>query len=105
MFLGLDLGTSGLRGLLVDETGAALASAEAVYPARHPHPGWSEQNPEDWVTALRQVIADLRAQAPEAVARLLGLGISGQMHGAVLLDQAGAVLRPCILWNDTRSSV
>ncbi len=104
MFLGLDLGTSGLRGLLVDDAGQAVASAEAAYPVTHPHPGWSEQNPEDWVDALRAVIATLGQTHPKAIAALKGIGMSGQMHGATLLDQAGAVLRPCMLWNDGRSA-
>ena len=103
MFLGLDLGTSGLRALLVREDGTALASAEAGYPVAHPHPGWSEQNPADWVAALRTVISELKIAHPQAVAQVRGLGVSGQMHGATLLDADGAVLRPCMLWNDTRS--
>mgnify|MGYP000743002743 CR=1 FL=1 len=103
MFIGLDLGTSGVRALLVDASGAALASADAAVGVAHPHPGWSEQDPADWVAAARQALAELRAKAPEAVAALRGIGLSGQMHGATLLDAGGDVLRPCILWNDTRS--
>lgn len=103
MFLGLDLGTSGLRGLLVDDSGAVLASAEAGYSVAHPHTGWSEQDPADWTAACRTVIAALQSQAPTAMSGLSGVGISGHMHGATLLDGDGAVLRPCMLWNDTRS--
>ena len=103
MYLGLDLGTSGLRGLLIDAEGAALGSAEAAYPVSHPHPGWSEQDPQDWITACRSVLSALCASQPDAIRHLAGIGISGQMHGATLLDDAGAVLRPCMLWNDTRS--
>ncbi len=104
MYLGLDLGTSGLRGLLVDGARQAVASAEAAYPVRHPHPGWSEQTPEDWLVACRAVIAALGQQHPDAIAALRGIGLSGQMHGATLLDDAGEVLRPCMLWNDSRSA-
>ena len=104
MHLGLDLGTSGLRGVLMDEGGAVLAAVEAPYEVRHPHPGWSEQDPADWIAAARAVIADLRAAHPEALARLRGIGLSGQMHGAVLLGPDREPLRPCMLWNDTRAS-
>ena len=104
MHLGLDLGTSGLRGALVAEDGAVLGAAEGAYPVRHPHPGWSEQDPGDWIAAARAVIAELRAAHPQAVAALRGIGLSGQMHGAVLLGADREPLRPCMLWNDTRAS-
>lgn len=102
-FLGLDLGTSGLKALLVDAGGAPLAEAEAGYPVAHPHPGWSEQNPADWIAACERVMAELATRAPAPLKAVRGIGVSGQMHGATLLDADGAVLRPCILWNDTRS--
>ena len=104
MYLGLDLGTSGLRALLVDENGAPIASAEAPCTAQHPHPGWSEQDPTEWITACESAMARLRAEVPEALAALKGIGLSGQMHGATLLDKSDRVLRPCILWNDTRAA-
>lgn len=103
MFLGLDLGTSGLRALLVDENGAAIGSAEAQYKVSHPHAGWSEQDPQHWVDAVVATLAVLRKDHADALDQLRGIGISGHMHGATLIDAAGAVLRPCILWNDTRS--
>ncbi len=103
MYLGLDLGTSGLRGLLVDAAGAVAGSAQAAYAVTQERPGWSEQEPKDWLSALAAVVADLKRMAPRAFADLRGIGVSGQMHGAVLLDADGVVLRPCILWNDTRS--
>ncbi|MGJ5620942.1 xylulokinase [Sulfitobacter sp. MF3-043] len=103
MFLGLDLGTSGLRALLVDETGTTIGAAEAHYSVSHPHPGWSEQDPQHWLDALAATLAALRADHAGAVSKLRGIGISGHMHGATLIDEKGAVLRPCILWNDTRS--
>ena len=101
-FLGIDLGTSGLRALLVDEGGAPLGSTEWHYAAAHPKSGWSEQDPADWIAALEGAVANLRAAHPE-FERLKGIGIAGHMHGATLLDAADAVIRPCILWNDTRS--
>jgi len=104
MYLGLDLGTSGLRALLVDDAGAPIASATRSYAPKHPHPGWSEQAPADWVGALDGALSDLEETHAAEIAQVAGIGVSGHMHGAVLLDGAGDVLRPCILWNDTRSA-
>ncbi|MBT9383394.1 xylulokinase [Pseudooceanicola sp. CBS1P-1] len=101
--LGLDLGTSGLRALLMAEDGSVIASAAQSARATNPHPGWSEQDPGEWVTALEAAMAALAASHPEAMAQVAGIAVSGHMHGATLLDGAGEVLRPCILWNDTRS--
>lgn len=103
MFIGLDLGTSGLRGLLVDRAGKPVGAADATYDVAHPNLGWSEQDPADWTNACKLVIAQLRENHPTEFAAVQGIGISGHMHGATLLDKAGGVLRPCILWNDTRS--
>lgn len=101
-FLGIDLGTSGIRLLLVDEDGLPIGSTERSYHASHPHPGWSEQDPSDWIAALEDSVAELRDNYPQFAA-LRGIGVAGHMHGATLLDNSGRVLRPCILWNDTRS--
>ncbi|WP_027834150.1 xylulokinase [Maritalea myrionectae] len=103
MYLGLDLGTSGLRALLTNDQGQSVASADHAYSTAHPHAGWSEQDPQLWIAACKKVLNDLRDTAPDALAQLKGIGISGHMHGAVLLDKALKPLRPCILWNDTRS--
>lgn len=105
MYLGLDLGTSGLRALLVDGSGVPVASASHSYDVHHGQPGWSEQDPSEWVAALDAVMTRLQAEHPGQVASVRGIGVSGHMHGAVLLDNAGHVIRPCILWNDTRSHV
>ncbi len=101
-YLGLDLGTSGLKGLLINAEGAIVGQAEQRIPVSHPHDGWSEQEPADWITALQKVVEQLRA-GYAGFSDLRGIGVSGQMHGATLIDKDGAVLRPCILWNDTRS--
>ena len=104
-FLGIDIGTSGVKALLIDEDGKALgdASAPAVEPVR-PQPGWSEQNPADWWTATLGAIDTLKQSHGEALAAVKGIGLSGHMHGATLLGENDAVLRPCILWNDGRSA-
>lgn len=101
-FLGLDLGTSGLRALLVDEDGAPIGSAERHYTSSQPHAGWSEQDPSDWIDALEGVMRELGAKHAE-IAGLKGIGVAGHMHGATLLDHKGEVIRPCILWNDSRA--
>ncbi|GJD64647.1 xylulokinase [Methylobacterium frigidaeris] len=104
MFLGLDLGTSGLKAVLVDEGQAVVSSATAPLTVSRPHPGWSEQDPAQWWSALEQVLDVLKARHPAELAAVRGIGLSGQQHGAVLLDADDRVLRPCILWNDTRAS-
>ena len=103
MYLGLDLGTSGMRALLLDETGEILGSASQAYGVQNPHPGWSEQDPADWTAAITATTAQLRAEFPRQFAALRAIAVSGHMHGATLIGADGAVLRPCILWNDTRS--
>ena len=103
MYLGLDLGTSGLRALLVDGQGAIIGTSEAAYTVQHPHAGWSEQDPLEWTAACDRAVETLRAQVPAAFSDLKAIGVSGHMHGATPLDQSGQVLRPCMLWNDTRA--
>ena len=100
MHIGLDLGTSGLKGVLIGEDQAILAEATAPLTVQRPHEGWSEQAPSDWIHAAETVFDKLAAQGLGAVR---GIGLSGHMHGATLLDASDEVLRPCILWNDTRS--
>lgn len=102
MYLGLDLGTSGLKALLIDEAQAVVAEATAALEVSRPHPGWSEQMPCDWLKATEEVLAALGAQTD--LSSVKAIGLSGQMHGATLLDRAHEVLRPCILWNDTRAA-
>lgn len=104
MYLGLDLGTSGLRGILVDDSGHLVGDTEVNISTSTPKPGWSEQNPLDWINACEEVVGKLRVSDQQAFSKLRGIGLSGHMHGATLLDRSGEVLRPCILWNDTRSA-
>jgi xylulokinase len=102
MFIGLDLGTSGLKGVLIDGAQRLLAEATAPLSVSRPQDGWSEQSPADWLAAAESVLGTLAARHPLGEVR--GIGLSGQMHGATLLDAADEVLRPCILWNDTRAA-
>lgn len=99
-FIGLDLGTSGLKGLLVDKSGKIIREASASYPVHYPKNGWCEQNPEDWLKAVKTVLADL-SNGVESLVK--GVSIGGQMHGLVLLDKNDEVIRPAILWNDGRT--
>ncbi len=100
MYIGLDLGTSGLKGVLIGEDQVVLAEATAPLTVSRPAEGWSEQAPSDWIRAAETVFDQLSAKGLGSVR---GIGLSGHMHGATLLDAGDDVLRPCILWNDTRS--
>jgi xylulokinase len=100
MFIGLDLGTSGLKGILIDEDQRVLAEAAAPLTVSRPAEGWSEQAPSDWITAAEAVLDQLSVNGLGSVC---AIGLSGQMHGATLLDARDEVLRPCMLWNDTRA--
>ena len=93
--VGLDVGTSAVKGVAIDEEGRVLGTASAEYPLSRPQPDWAEQDPEDWWRAAQDVLARL----PEGP-----IGFSGQMHGLVVLDGEQRVLRPAILWNDQRTA-
>ncbi len=101
MFIGLDLGTSGLKGILIDDAQRVLAEATAPLTVSRPHDGWSEQAPSDWIAAAESVMDSL---STHGLGSVRGIGLSGHMHGATLIDATDEVLRPCILWNDTRSA-
>ena len=104
MYLGIDLGTSGVKAMLIDADQKVIGSASSREVATsRPHPGWSEQDPADWIRATEEAVAGLRTAHPAAFAAVRGIGLSGHMHGATLVDADDAVLRPCIMWNDTRS--
>ena len=95
--VGIDVGTSGVKALALSETGEILARAERGYPLSTPQPGWAEQDPEDWARTTEGALADLGVE-PRSI------GYSGQMHGLVVLDERGDVLRPAMLWNDQRTA-
>ena len=103
MFLGIDLGTSGVKVLAVDGARNVLAVHTEPLTASLPHDGWSEQNPADWIKATATALDAVRGRIGAAMGGVRGIGLSGQMHGATLLDVSDMPLRPCILWNDTRS--
>ena len=101
--LGMDLGTSSLKCVLMDASGTLLASAERSYPTYRPNPGWAEQNPDDWILAMRDAINELTTREPGLVAGLEAIGLCSAAHIPVLLDDENKVIRPAILWSDQRS--
>jgi xylulokinase len=104
LLLGLDIGTTGAKALLIAADGTVVAAGTAEYPLSTPRPGWAEQDPEAWWRAAVAAIGTALASAGVPAAAVAGVGLTGQMHGLVLLDAAGRVLRPCILWNDQRTA-
>ena len=104
MFLGLDLGTSGLKALLSDDAQRPLATVTIPLTSQRPRDGWSEQDPASWWQATLDAIDSLHRSHPAELAAVQAIGLAGQMHGAVCLDAAGDPLRPAILWNDTRAA-
>ena len=101
--LGIDVGTSGTKTVAIDETGKILASATAEYPCDYPKPGWAEQDPDLWWSATVATIRDVLSNADLKPADVAGIGLSGQMHGSVFLDDEGQVIRKALLWNDQRT--
>lgn len=102
--LGIDVGTSSAKTVLIDETGNVVFTVAPEYPFQTPRPLWAESNPEDWWKATVEAIQTVLAQSGVDAASIVGLGLTGQMHGLVMLDAAGKVLRPCIMWNDQRTA-
>ena len=104
MYLGIDLGTSAVKALLLDEADRVVDQASAPLGVSRPHPLWSEQDPDDWWRAADAAVAELAVRRGRELSALRGVGLSGQMHGATLLDAKDRPLRPAILWNDGRSA-
>ncbi len=104
MYLGIDIGTSSVKALLIDDNQVSIGATTAPLRVSRPHAGWSEQDPESWWLATEAAMAGLKAGHGAAVSAIKGIGLSGHMHGATLLDATDKPLRPCILWNDVRSA-
>jgi xylulokinase len=104
VFLGLDLGTSGVKAVVIDEAGELVAMHSVAINLSNPQPLWSEQDPKDWWAATVEVVQGLKLMLGERISQLRSIGLAGQMHGATFLDSDAQVLRPCILWNDGRSA-
>lgn len=102
LYIGMDLGTSAVKLLLMDEEGSIQNVVSKEYPLEFPHPGWSQQDPADWLRAIEDGVPELLRGFDAA--KVAGVGIGGQMHGLVVLDKGGNVLRPAILWNDGRTA-
>jgi len=105
MYLGIDLGTSSVKTILLDEKQNVVGSSTASMDQSRPADGWSEQDPANWIAGIEATLSDLHTNFAKQIAAVKGIGLSGHMHGATLLDNDDKVLRPCILWNDTRSHV
>lgn len=101
LYIGIDLGTSAVKLLLVDEKGTIVNEVSKEYPVYFPHSGWSEQNPEDWITAVNEGLTELLTDCDKSAVK--GIGCGGQMHGLVVLDEHDNIIRPAILWNDGRT--
>ena len=99
--IGVDVGTSGTRALAVTADGELVAEANRPHDLLTPRPGWSEQDPAQWWEATKAVLAEVAGAAGDDV---VGIGLTGQMHGSVFLDASGAVIRPALLWNDQRTA-
>ncbi len=105
LLLGLDLGTSAVKALLLSTGGDVVADVSVPYPLHSPRVGWSEQEPEDWWAGVCRILPQVLERANTTPDHIAGMAVSGQMHGAVVLDAQGSVVRPVILWNDQRSVV
>jgi len=103
MYIGIDLGTSSVKTILMDEQQNVIGSSTSSMDVQRPAEGWSEQDPASWITGMESTLGELHASYPKQMQAVRGIGLSGHMHGATLLDKNDKVLRPCILWNDTRS--
>lgn len=102
--LGVDVGTSGAQAVAVDQDGRVVASASSGYPLLTPRPQWTEQDPAEWWRAVREVVGAATRAVTDGTERVVGLGLTGQMHGSVFLDASDEVIRPALLWNDQRTA-
>ncbi len=103
MYIGIDLGTSSVKMILIDNYQKIIASTNSSLSVQSPKDGYYEQNPQEWINSTMECFDSLKLQKPNEFSETISIGISGHMHGATLIDKNGEVIRPCILWNDTRS--
>ena len=103
MYIGIDLGTSSVKVILIDKNQKILATSNSKLTTQSPKDGYSEQNPQDWIEATFNCFQQILDKKPKEFSNAISIGISGHMHGSTLVDKKGDVIRPCILWNDTRS--
>src|SRR5262245_53373155 len=101
--IGVDVGTTGARAVAVDEAGDVIAARTSDYPLLTPRPQWTEQDPADWWWGTCEVLAAVSGECRKADREVVGIGLTGQMHGSVFLDSGGEVIRPALLWNDQRT--
>ena len=104
MLLGIDISTTGAKALLIDERGKVVSSSTTPLTLSTPRPLWSEQNPHEWWEGIVRSIRQALHQAGVTGSEISAIGMTGQMHGLVMLDEQGEVLRPAILWNDQRTA-
>lgn len=103
-FIGIDIGTSAAKTLLMDEHGVVTAQVSREYPLYQPANGWAEQDPEDWRNAVFSAVRELMERSQAEPEQVMGIGFSGQMHGLVMLDENGKPIRRSIIWCDQRSA-
>ena len=103
LLLGVDISTTGAKALLINQNGEVLTSATTPLSLQTPYPLWSEQDPEEWWQGIKTSIQKVLAERDSALESIAAIGLTGQMHGLVMLDESGQVLRPAILWNDQRT--
>ena len=101
--IGIDVGTSATKTVLFDEEGTVIASASKEYGMIQPQNGWAEQNPGDWKNAVLETLSEVRERSGVPAGAIKGIGLSGQMHGLVMLDEDNEVIRPSIIWCDQRT--
>src|SRR4051812_40949084 len=103
VYLGIDIGTSAVKALVSDDRDVTVAQSEVALTLQRPRDGWAEQDPDAWWLAVQQAMAALQAQIGSRMAKVAAIGLSGKMHGSVLIDSQDRPLRPAMLWNDGRS--
>lgn len=103
MYIGIDIGTSGVKTIVIDSEQNIIVSAHSALEVTRPHSGWSEQDPDEWINATANTLDSIKSSHGKELSAVKGIGLSGQMHGATLIDKQDKVIRPCMLWNDTRS--